>query len=518
MAAHVLRLRLDLLLGAFRGEPRRILRSVLAVVALLGLVAVACVGVLELRDVPGDVARAVTVIGGAAVTLGVFLAPLVAGVSDPLDPRRFAVFGADPLRLAGTVLLASLISVPVFALVAIGVCLVVLWEAHGVPVGIGILAAVLGGANCLLLGKVSMALAGVLLRPRRSRELAGVFLIAVLVVVVPIVAFTAAMSWRMRAPAGVERAVDILSLTPLGAAFAIPALDLDGAEVAPLAVAGGTVLVLGALWFWLVPRLLTTTQRARSPRVRGGLGWFAVMPGTPAGAVAARSLAYWSRDARYIVNVVVVPVAALITVVPLLLVGVPVEVVALVPVPLMALFFGWLAHNDLAYDSTALWMHVAGAVRGAADRVGRLVPVSLVAVPLLAIGIPVAVWLHGEPEILPAMVGVCASLFLCGLGLSSISSAAAPYPVSRPGDSPFQQPQRTGGGLAQGVVLVGAVIFSAPPLWFAWLTLTEDPAEARTALWTGTAMGVVVLTAGILIGGWIFERGSGRLMEFAESV
>ena len=35
-------------------------------------------------------------------------------------------------------------------------------------------------------------------------------------------------------------------------------------------------------------------------------------------------------------------------------------------------------------------------------------------------------------------------------------------PVSRPGDSPFQQPQRTHGGLSQGVVLVGALSTFVP--------------------------------------------------------
>lgn len=517
MAAHVLRLRLDLLLGALRGDARHVTRTVVGTVAFLALVAVVCVGILGLRDAPDDVARAVTVLGGAAVTLAFLVAPLAAGVADPLDPRRFAVFGADPLRFAGAILLASLISVPVLALAAIAVCLVILWDAHGAPTGVAVLAVVLGSAICILLGKLSLALAG-LFRSRRPRELTGVFLVGVLVVVVPVVGFLASLQWRGRVPAAVEKAVDILAVTPLGAAFAVPPLAVDDAALAPLTVAGVTVLVLGALWLWLVRRLLTTTPRPRPTRVRGGLGWFALTPGTPAGAIAARSLTYWSRDARYIANVVIVPVAALITVVPLLLVGVPADIVALVPVPIMALFFGWLAHNDLAYDSTALWMHVAGAVRGAADRVGRLVPVSLVAVPLLAVAIPVAVRLHGTPEILPAMIGVCASLFLCGLGLSSISSAAAPYPVSRPGDSPFQQPQRTGGGLTQGLVLVGAVVLSAPAMWFAWLALTEDPTEARTALWAGTGVGAFVLIVGILLGGWIFERGSGRLMEFAESV
>ena len=111
-----------------------------------------------------------------------------------------------------------------------------------------------------------------------------------------------------------------------------------------------------------------------------------------------------------------IPIAAALTTVPLLIAGVPLEIVALVPVPIVALFLGWLPHNDLAYDSTAVWMHIASGVRGVSDRVGRLVPVLLIGMPLLAIAIPVAISVHGRWALLPAMVGVCASLFLSGLG------------------------------------------------------------------------------------------------------
>src|SRR5690349_23483205 len=57
------------------------------------------------------------------------------------------------------------------------------------------------------------------------------------------------------------------------------------------------------------------------------------------------------------------------------------------------------------------------------------------------------------------MVGVCAALFFSGLGFSSVSSVVAPYAVSRPGESPFQQPQRTGsaGAMSQALVMLGAI-------------------------------------------------------------
>jgi ABC-2 type transport system permease protein len=83
-----------------------------------------------------------------------------------------------------------------------------------------------------------------------------------------------------------------------------------------------SVAVLAALWFWLVDRLMTTTERpgaasatrarlVRSDRRHG------------AGGIAARSIIYWFRDPRYLVNIIIVPIAAALTIIPLLLVGVP---------------------------------------------------------------------------------------------------------------------------------------------------------------------------------------------------
>lgn len=517
MAAHVLRLRLLLLVGALRGDRRHVIRTVLGLVVLIAAVVAVCWAVLRLRTAPEDVVLVVSVIAGSAAAAGFFVAALVGGFDDQLDPRRFAVFGPSPRPLAVILLLASVISIPILALVAVGICVVALWTDLGAPMGLTVVAVVLGILTCLLLAKIGLALGGLFLHERRSRELTGVFLIAMLVVVVPVGIFFASLEWDGKVPPALREAVDVLALTPLGAAAALPARAITGGVAGPLVVAVVTVLALVAIWVWLVQHILTTTERPTSGRERGGLGWFAVTPGTPAGGIAARSLIYWFRDPRYLVNLVIVPIAAVVTVIPLLLVGVPIEIVALVPVPLMAVFFGWLAHNDLAYDSTALWMHLAAAVRGSSDRAGRLVPVILVAVPVLAVSIPIAIMLQGRWAVLPAMVGVCASLFLCGLGLSSISSALAPYPVSRPGDSPFQQPQRTGGGLAQGIVLIGAIILSLPALYWSWLTLTTDVEYAWTAMWGGIAIGLAVLLIGIFGGGFAFDRRGSRLMEFAES-
>lgn len=516
MAAHVLRLRWDLLVGALRGDLRQRARRLAGLLLLVVVIGVFFFVALRLRGAGVELAATITVLAGSVLTTGAFVGPFVGGFDDQLDPRRFAVFGSSARSVAASTLLGSVISVPALGVIAFGVAVAMAWTGRGASAVVTVSAVVLGVLTCLLVGKIAFALSAMLLQHRRSRELGGLFLVAIVVVLVVVAVFFGSLDWGRRLPPALTEAVAVLGLTPLGAAWAIPGAALAGNPAAPLVVAASTVLALAAVWVWLVQRLLTSIERPVTGRERAGLGWFLVMPATPGGGIAARSLIYWLRDPRYLVNLAIVPVIAVLVVIPLLVVGAPVEYVALLPAPLMALLLGWLAHNDLAYDSTALWMHVAGAVRGTSDRIGRLVPVTMIGGVLLAVTIPLTVALHGRWAVLPALVGVCVSLFLCGLGLSSLSSAVAPYAVSRPGDSPFQQPQRTSGGFAQGLVLLGAIALSAPALWWGWLSLS-DVAFAWPALWGGIGMGLLVLVAGVVAGGAVFDRGGSRLMEFVES-
>ncbi|WP_254359600.1 hypothetical protein [Microbacterium hominis] len=205
MVAHVLRLRLDLLFGALRGGSERAARVIVVLIAL-GL---ACVtagwAMLSLRDAAPEVVLAVTVLSGAAVTFGFALAPLIGAADDPLDPRRFSLFGLPTRRLALVLALAGMISVPVAALVAVAVCAALVWTSLGATWTASIVGIVLGVLTCVLLARVCMAVATLFLRERRSRELSGLFVIAVLVVVVPAGVFLSSLEWGRRCRASSTR-------------------------------------------------------------------------------------------------------------------------------------------------------------------------------------------------------------------------------------------------------------------------------------------------------------------------
>ncbi|REJ04346.1 hypothetical protein DY023_15720 [Microbacterium bovistercoris] len=520
MVAHVLRLRLALLAGSLRtGHPVRTVAGLLAVAALT---VATCVAVLSLSDGTLQTARSVIVLGGAAVFLAFLLGPVLVGTSDQLDPRKFAVFGVDERRMPWMLALASVISIPSAALIAVGVCVMIVGIGFGAPWPVAVLSTLLGVAVAIVAARIGMAVSALLLPERRSRELTALFALALIVIAFPVAVFFASMAWDGAVPQAVATATSIIGVTPLGAAqgFLFSVADGDIAA-AWLSAIVGVLTAAGAavLWEWLVRRLLTTVERPVAARERSGLGWFAVLPSNAFGAVAARSLVYWLRDRRYIVNVIVVPIAGILTVLPLVVAGVPVAIAALIPAPLIALFLGWLPHNDVAYDSTAIWVHIASGMKGVADRLGRLVPMVLLALPLLAVAVSITLAVVGDWSLLMPFTGVVACLFLSALGMSSLSSVIAPYAVSRPGDSPFQQPQRSAsyGSYGAALSLLAALVLTIPAGWLFVLTLLEGDRHGPATFWTGIIVGVLALAAGVSLGGRIFEHSGERLMEFAET-
>jgi ABC-2 type transport system permease protein len=311
----------------------------------------------------------------------------------------------------------------------------------------------------------------------------------------------------------------VLAWTPLGAVWAAPGWIASGSPNGWLQLLDAVVFValLWLIWRSLVALTLVRPARQGRAQTFAGLGWFARLPATPLGAVAARSLTYWGRDVRYRVAFAMVPITPVLIVAPLLLVGVPPYLLALVPVPCIALFLGWMSHNDVAYDSTAVWLHVASGTRGRDDRLGRAVPVLAIGAPVVVLGSIVCGVLYGDPLAAAGIAGVSACFLLSGLGISFVSSARFPYPVPRPGDSPFQQPNATTGITAavQSVTFLAQFLLALPPVLLAALGLFSDPVWHLAALAAGLLLGGGVFLLGLRLGSRVFERRGPEILASA---
>ncbi|WP_448005215.1 hypothetical protein [Agromyces bauzanensis] len=521
MVAQFLRLKLRLLANIFRRSPWQVVGIVVGLVYGVGAATLLFISLVGLRFID-DVAviRDVFIVAGGATLVGFVVFPLVFGVDDTMDPRRFALFGVPKRTLAVGLAVSAMIGIPAIALAVVLTGTVVTWSRGVGETIIAILGAGLAFGTCLLLARVATSIASVLLATRRAREVSGVLGILLVVLLSPIIVVLISIDWARSGLDVLESIAGVLGWTPLGAAFAAPGDAAAGDWGAALLKLMIAIATLGALWFaWeaVVAKVLVSPGREASAKNYRGIGWFDRMPHTATGAVAARSITYWFRDARYWVSMLMIPVVPVLVLVPLGLAGIPLAYTALVPVPLMCLLLGWSLHNDTAFDSTAIWLHVASGVRGAADRAGRLVPVLITGALVIGLGSAVTVFVLDDWRLLPSIIGVSTALLFAGLGVGSIASARFPYPAVKPGDSPFQQPQSTGAitALVQSITMLGSLLVALPAIAFAALGLFVDASWHTASFAAGVGLGLLVLVVGIWLGGRVFERRGPEILAAA---
>ena len=519
MVAQLLRLKLSMLGNALRGTPKHRIGMLLSVVLGAALVLVLGSALLGLRA-SDDLAllRQGMIVAGSLVLCGCLLVPLLLAPTDQMDPRAFADLGLPVKDLARGIALSGLLGVPGMTLVLLLLATVATWSQGIGGTLFAVISAVLVTATAVLAARIGTSVAQ-LVHPG-AREVSALSALIGLVVLLPGLVLLLNAEWNRFGLDVLGASAGLLAWTPLGAAWSIPAdiaLGAWGAALARLAIAVLTVYLLWLTWVTIVTHLLVTPGRVSPVIVHRGRSWFDSLPHTPAGAIAARSITAWSRDSRYWVAHLMIPVVPILVLVPLYIAGVPAHYLTLVPVPLMCLFLGWAGHNDVALDSTAIWLHVVSGTRGLADRFGRAVPALLVGTPLVGLGSVLTVFFYGDGAVLPAMLGVTSCLFLTGLGLSSYSSARFPYPATKPGDSAFALPQAsdTSSAVVQSLTFAGILLLSMPAIAGLVAGIVLDPSWFGPALWSGVGVGLLVFVAGVSGGARAFDRRGPEMLAAA---
>ncbi len=521
MVARLLRLRLALLLSAFRGPLSRVARH-----ALIGVLAVLAAVVLaalpQFISGPDGAHAPLDTILAAVVLAAAGIVPLFLNRGH-LEPRQFGQYPVRSGQVATGLLVSTALSGPVLWLAAWVIALVVLrteWHEAWWAVAVG-------GALALLLAicgaRVASGLAKLVVSARSSGAVHAVGLL-LLVAALPVVVF--AVTQALGSPDGriTADAATVLGWTPVGAPLAgIAAAAAGDPETALLhfGVTFAAIAVLIAVWYPIVRLSLERVERPADPgKARQGLDWFERFSARPDSVIGARALTYWARDPRYRVGLAAIPLAPVFIVLALWVAGVDPYLLALVPLPVVLLLFGWSLHNDVAMDSTAIWLHVASGTRGAADRLGRLTPIMLFGLPVLLVGSSVTVTIMGDWRVLPAVIGLNLAVLLVSSGVSSVFSALMPYPTTRPGDSPFAQPavSGSGSGLAQSLSMVTTVVLALPAVWVAAVAFGDVSFGTNVwALVVGAGYGIVVLALGVLIGGRIFDRAAPELLAATQT-
>ncbi|SPT53844.1 Uncharacterised protein [Actinomyces bovis] len=564
MATTLIKLRWRLTFNRLRGNIWAIIGTILGGVYGLFLLAGLVFGAVFLgAQAPHQVAMVLTLLGSLAV-LGWCLIPMLfTGVDTTLDPRALAGWIAPSRQLsrglaaAGATGLPGIVTALAFVLPALS------WALAGRSAAalLAVLLAPVALATCVLASRVLVIGSG-LSTSRRGRDVMA--LVGVLVIFGASILPSILNFWLESRDLNLKLLDDVsrwLAFTPLGWSFSAPA-ELAAGKFLPatLKTLGAVILpvLLLPAWHGVVARVMTgrsarssshkqitfgqeaaaaqtaspVVARTDAVGVAEPLVWqrrLARIVPSPAAAVAARCLRYWRSDPRYLAQGVA------LVLIPLVLVGVamvntlrgrvsvdlgegPIEFsfslghapsLLLALVPAMALIGGWALHDDLGFDSTAQWMHLAAGLRGYHDRLGRMLGLTVWLLPLLLALLSVMGLWTGRWDMLPAVLGVTLAVLGCALAWSSITSVMLPYETNAPGDSPMRS--RTSGiafvtSLIQAVGL-GLIALAACPVAIGFLVIAFQGAW----VW-----GWLLLCAGALWGlaaAWLGVRLGGRLLD-----
>ena len=498
-------------------NPWMIVTLIITGMMALGFLALLAVGLVATRFAAPDAAVTVLVITGAVITGGWWIGSLLVSADDSLAAERFSLLPVTARQLLPGMVIAGATTIGGLATTLALLLMLLGWSVSALALVAGVLIIPLALATCVLGARVISGLLARWLARRRSRDLVmtiGVLLAASSGLLINLV-LTAA---REIGDAGAAFAgvADVLGWTPLAASFGVPASVAAG----DIGAAGLRLLIalvtLAALWFaaraLLAARLVAPIQSSGGGRVRSGGFIDRMLPATAVGAIAARSLRYFRRDPRQVVNVVMMLFLPAILIGVIFMNGMQEEsiefgpVVTLVPA-IDALLAGTIIQMAIAYDNDAVALHIHTGVRGSADRYGRLLGFGIIAVPLLLVLCVASCILAGRLDLLPGSLGAA-------LGLGAVSAGAGAWAGSfLPGRAPAPEANPFGRGSSGGVQSLIAMavmspitlILGAPALGFA-IAAFWTPSLGWVSLGCGLVIGAAAIWGGGVLGGRVLER------------
>ncbi|MBG6054131.1 ABC-2 type transport system permease protein [Salinibacterium sp. CAN_S4] len=510
MVATLVRLRFLLLANSLKKKPWQLVAVVLGGLYGLGLLvgAVALLFALSFGSI--EFARTVTVLAGAALIIGWTLLPvLTSGIDQTVDSARLATFPIPLNTLVLSLTISGVLGVPGIVTLVAALATAGTWWKHPVSALIAVVCAVVGVLTCVIGSRMLVALSSRIGAGRRAREAKGILIFVPLLLLGPIILWLSEMF--RDAPNLLPRIAEIVSWTPFGAIWAVPAdvaLGNPGRAALEFLVGLATLAAFLLLWRWGLARALETPNRsAQSTSSARGLGLFGVFSGTPSGAVAARALTYWIRDPRYAQSLITVP---LVPVLIFVYAGGNGNLAALnVVAPIIAVLLSMSIYTDVSYDNTAFALHLQSGVSGRADRVGRVLALAVFAVPI-SIGLAIAsVAVSGTWQVLPGLLGITIGVLLTGFGVSSLVSGRFVFMVPAPGESPFTS--KPGGGVSLMLStfatwgMVGVLVIPEVALAIIGFAL-DIPLLGWLSLLVGLLLGSGLMVIGIRQGGAILDR------------
>lgn len=510
MVATLLRLRFRVLGNQLARSPWQLIGFIFGALYGLGILAGIVAGLVVLGF--GDVRLAGLVIVGAGslVTLGWALVPLLAfGVDTTLDPDRLVAFPISLSRMMVALAVAGVCGIPGMVTSAAALATIATWAHWPAAIIAWLVSTPVAVLTAVVASRTVATLASGLSGGRRFREVSGIVVFIPLILAGPIIVGVAT-GFAVNAET-LAAVVPVLGWTPIGAAWAVPADAAAGdlaSAGAKLLIALATLALLWLVWRQSLARSLVHPRQTSTAAARAGsIGWFGRVPTGSAGAIFARALTYWTRDPRYLRQLVGAPL------VPVLLWfyardGDPLVALAFSG-PIIAIVIGIVVYSDISYDGTAFGTELITGASGRADRIGRTLAAGAVALPLVLLAVILPFAFSGDWTQFPGILGMSIGILFTCYGVCAVTSAQFVVPVAGSGDNPFKRVPGT--TFLQGLAFFGiwliALALSAPAVIvgiIGFFTASATMSWIAGAL--GIVLGVAVLVGGILLGGRMLDR------------
>lgn len=517
MVALLVSLRWRQFLRQLARNPWAIVGAVFGLIAAAGVLAglTATVGVLRVAQ-PTLVPTLLVVVGTLFV-VGWGVVAIVQGADDLMAPERFALLPQSARRLLPGLLAADAAGIGGITTTIALLLMLVGWSVSVPALIAAIVMMPVALLTCVLFGRVLGGALARQLASRRMRDLtAVVVMLLALTAGLGMQALLAGASRVAALPEIIGHIGGVLAWTPLGAAFGVPAAVAAGSwgtAVAQFAIAVATVvLLLAAARSLFAGRLERPIVASGGGRVREGRILDRLLPASPLGAIAARSLRYRRRDPRHIINVLSLAIMPLVMIGAVLLPNIqfgegfemlPLAIVLLPAID--AILVASIAQMDASYDHDALTLHMLTGTTGRDDRAGRMLAIGILVVPILIAACIACCLAVGRMDLLPASLGAAFGPTLVAAG------AGIWLGVYLPGRTPAPEANPLGTGSAGGAQSLVALLALAPLTalgggpafgfaiaafwtpWLGWVSLALALAIGALAVWLGIRAGGAAL-------------------------
>jgi ABC-2 type transport system permease protein len=506
-----LRLRLALMRNSLRPGPGGTGRQTAFGLSIVGGAGLAVLGLLLLgvtrgRDqLSADAATLLFVV----LVAGWAVLPIITFAGDDLlDPAKVALLPLTRRDRMTLFAVAGVVTVPAAAtlLASFGLVLGASFGS-GWSYVVGVTAAVLELALCVVVSRTLAAALSGLLRSRRGRDVG----VAITMLIALSMQLINPIMQRLVGPqvsgtTALHELTRTMSWTPPALLAHAPALARDGrlgAALGSLVLVASCVAALLVLWERLVGRALERVDASGGGRRRrAGAGRSdSARRGTPAGRVAAiatKDLRYLVRDPRRLIGMLMgMLMPALVIVLGPYGSGRGLSDWAVFVVCLVAVFGGLTGANRFGQDGTSTWLLLATQVDRhdpRRDLLGGDVATVIVLTPVIVtVGLVVA-GLGAGDRYLPAAIGSGVALLLIGVAASAIPAVFAPFAVPENPRNAF------GGGAAgqgcfAGMVSLGCMagcVVLALPLLTVLVPALHSPGWGWAMLIVGPAYGLAV--------------------------